>query len=668
MPSTVRSPRLAAALAVSLALAAAVGAAPASAAVDCNFVGTTLTVTLSANGDSAEVARSSSSVLVREGSTAVACTGGAPTVTNTDLIVVNDTSGQNTAITINMLGGAVAPGATDEPGLSDEIELQANMGAGGGDSLVLLGTNGSDVWRLGKTAAGDGVNLNAGSETSGVVPGRDFDLEYFGVDGRLLINGAQSDDTVLANGGPEFTGPLTTPLLFREGLGSTGDDTVVGTDGDDIIEPGVGNDDVSTAAGDDEYREDSGGGDDEVDGGVGVDLYTDLNTTSDPLRVDLRLTSRQDTGALGNDALSGIENVIAGDGDDVLIGNDDSNLLAGVGGDDLVEGLGGALDRLVGGPGTDTLSYADPPAGATRGVTVDLDALDPQDTGGAGTDALGALESAFENLIGSPFADTLLGGGFANRFEVRDGAGDNVTCRAGTDTVIADVEGVDAIAADCETRQFDFRPDTQITSGPPSHSNDATPTFTFTSDKPGSTFECSLDGAVFAACTSPFTLAPVADGAHGFSVRARDMLGALDLSPATSSFSVDSSLAGGGAFGPKTLVTLALAKKRIPARGPLPVTVSNANGFEITGRLSGRTTGKVSVSKRKRVTLKGKTFRVGARARNTVRLSLPKPLRRLLTRTRRLSLRLAAKVEDPAGNSRTVRRKVSPRLKRRSAS
>jgi hypothetical protein len=48
---------------------------------------------------------------------------------------------------------------------------------------------------------------------------------------------------------------------------------------------------------------------------------------------------------------------------------------------------------------------------------------------------------------------------------------------------------------------------------------------------------------------------------------------------------------GGGAplpaFGTQTLVTLKLAAKRIPARGPLKVRVSNANGFAITGALSG---------------------------------------------------------------------------------
>jgi hypothetical protein len=654
--------RFIAALAVGCATTAAigaVGAAPASAAVDCNLAGATLTVSMSADEDVARILRSGSNIMVQEGSAALACTGGAPTVTNTDLILVNDTSGQNTGVAIDSGFGSFAPGATDEAGTSDEIELQLVMGAGGADTLALVGSNFGDFWRLGDTAGAHGVNLNAGSETSGVVPGRDVDLEYFGVDGHLLINGSGSGDTVLANGGPEFTGPLTTPLDYLE-EGGSGSDTIVGTDGDDIIEPGIGDDDVSGRDGDDRYLESGGEGDDDVDLGAAVDRY-EWAGGGGPLRVDLRLSSRQDTGALGRDALTGIEDVFGSTSDDVLIGSDASNFLGGGRGDDLVQGLGGTLDVLVGGTEVDTLSYA----GATSGVTVDLETADPQNTGGAGTDQLGQLESAFENLIGGPFADTLRGTSQLNRFEVRDGAADDVTCRGSGDTVFADVEGVDTIAADCETRQFDLRPDTQITSGPASLSADATPTFAFTSTKPSSTFECSLDGGAFGACVSPHTLAPVSDGAHQFAVHARDMLGALDLSPATLGFSVDTSTAATNAFGPKTLVTLALAAKRIPAREPLPVRVSNRNGFEVAGSLSGRTAGRAPVSKRKRARLASKRFRVEAGARKTLKLTLPKALRRRLERTRRLELRLTAKVNDPAGNTRTVSKTVKPKLRPR---
>ena len=66
----------------------------------------------------------------------------------------------------------------------------------------------------------------------------------------------------------------------------------------------------------------------------------------------------------------------------------------------------------------------------------------------------------------------------------------------------------------------------------------------------------------------------------------------------------------------------------------------------------------------KRVKLPSRSFSVGARARKTVRLGLPAALRRVLGRKHRLSLRLTATIADPAGNRRTVRKTVTPKLKR----
>ena len=56
-------------------------------------------------------------------------------------------------------------------------------------------------------------------------------------------------------------------------------------------------------------------------------------------------------------------------------------------------------------------------------------------------------------------------------------------------------------------------PDTPILSGPPAFGDDHTPTFTFASTEPGSTFECSLDGGPFVPCSSPFTTCRLAGGA-----------------------------------------------------------------------------------------------------------------------------------------------------------
>jgi large repetitive protein len=82
-------------------------------------------------------------------------------------------------------------------------------------------------------------------------------------------------------------------------------------------------------------------------------------------------------------------------------------------------------------------------------------------------------------------------------------------------------------------------PDTSIASNPAVLSNTASPSFSFTATEPGSTFECSLDGAGFASCSSPMTYSGVADGVHTFQVRAVDPAGNVDPSAAAYSWTID---------------------------------------------------------------------------------------------------------------------------------
>ncbi len=66
-------------------------------------------------------------------------------------------------------------------------------------------------------------------------------------------------------------------------------------------------------------------------------------------------------------------------------------------------------------------------------------------------------------------------------------------------------------------------PTTTITSGPADGATvgRATVSFGFDADEPA-TFECSFDGAAFAACSSPVTYPGLSEGHHSFSVRATD--------------------------------------------------------------------------------------------------------------------------------------------------
>jgi hypothetical protein len=79
-------------------------------------------------------------------------------------------------------------------------------------------------------------------------------------------------------------------------------------------------------------------------------------------------------------------------------------------------------------------------------------------------------------------------------------------------------------------------PDTFITSPPPRSPSDA---ITFTSNETPVTFACSLDGNAFTPCTSPVTPSNLSDGSHTFQVRARDAAGNEDTTPATLSWTVD---------------------------------------------------------------------------------------------------------------------------------
>jgi len=83
-------------------------------------------------------------------------------------------------------------------------------------------------------------------------------------------------------------------------------------------------------------------------------------------------------------------------------------------------------------------------------------------------------------------------------------------------------------------------PTTTIMSGPSGLVNSTSAAFVFTSNEGAATFECSVDGAAFAACAATFTLTGLAQGGHTLQVRAVDAAGNRDLSPASASWSVDS--------------------------------------------------------------------------------------------------------------------------------
>ena len=81
-------------------------------------------------------------------------------------------------------------------------------------------------------------------------------------------------------------------------------------------------------------------------------------------------------------------------------------------------------------------------------------------------------------------------------------------------------------------------PDTGILAGPNGTISENSADFEFTSNDEGATFECSLDGAAFEACTSPREYLELDEGGHTFAVRAIDAAGNADATPDTRRFDV----------------------------------------------------------------------------------------------------------------------------------
>jgi hypothetical protein len=90
-------------------------------------------------------------------------------------------------------------------------------------------------------------------------------------------------------------------------------------------------------------------------------------------------------------------------------------------------------------------------------------------------------------------------------------------------------------------RQFQIAaaPETTILTGPSGSVWGTTFPFTFAASVRASTFECQLDGAPFAPCSSPYTTPALTAGTHTFTVEAISPAGITDPTPASQAFQVN---------------------------------------------------------------------------------------------------------------------------------
>jgi uncharacterized delta-60 repeat protein len=177
---------------------------------------------------------------------------------------------------------------------------------------------------------------------------------------------------------------------------------------------------------------------------------------------------------------------------------------------------------------------------ATRPLTIAADPPDTSITGGPP----GATNGTAPSFT---FIASAAGSTFECKLDTPSGPGSYSACtspRAYTTTVngaytfsvrASGPGGTDTSPA---TRSFTVdtaAPETTITSGP-------TPSFTFTSSEANSTFACKLatpsSAGSYAPCTSPQAYTTPTPGSYTFSVRATDVAGNIDATPATRSFTV----------------------------------------------------------------------------------------------------------------------------------
>jgi|CXWL01.1.fsa_nt_gi Ca2+-binding RTX toxin-like protein len=254
-------------------------------------------------------------------------------------------------------------------------------------------------------------------------------------------------------------------------------DNITGNNAANRVETGAGDDRVDGGGGDDSIVGGSGPGNDTYIGGSGVDtvIYSSASQS-----VIVNLATGVASGVdIDTDSLTGIENVIAGSGNDRVVGgggvnmlfggpgndnlysyledfeastvvNDGANVLEGGEGNDVLRGSGGA-ETLLGGDGDDTIGgrggadVLDGGAGSDRAIItrIHLATGYTLDFSLAGGDFMGPEGERFISLeslqfVGGTGGEAVTGGAGADLIDGREG-NDTLNGGGGADIVIGDL-------------------------------------------------------------------------------------------------------------------------------------------------------------------------------------------------------------------------------------
>jgi Ca2+-binding RTX toxin-like protein len=303
----------------------------------------------------------------------------------------------------------------------------------GTDTLIDAAAEGADTLDFASLAQGVSIDLANNSTTQTVAPGLlSLKLEA----AYNLPANAESLENVV---GTPYADTIRGNARFNSLTGSGGNDVLEGRGGDDVLNGG---------SGDDTYVFGASGylGADTIVESSGSDTL-DFSSYGQTVVLDLANTSRQDVKSYfpnddvndGNTRLSltlpsSIEIVRGSQSKDWILGNALANTLYGNGGDDVLEGRAGN-DTLDGGAGNDTYRYTggtsnlgsdslvESTGGGTDvldfssfslGVTVNLASTGAPQTVVANRLSLQLSSGAFENVVGSAYADTIRGNDAAN--------------------------------------------------------------------------------------------------------------------------------------------------------------------------------------------------------------------------------------------------------------
>lgn len=247
----------------------------------------------------------------------------------------------------------------------------------------------------------------------------------------------------------DVTGPNDLNYVDADGnlvwvlANQTNENTVLTGSGNDIVYGGRANDIIRSSSGNDTIH--TSGGNDSIDGGSGSDTV-DYSTVTENMTVDLStLVGNASEALIGSgkiDRLANIENILAGAGNDLLIGNAQDNLLSGGDGNDTLIG-GTGNDTLDGGAGTDIASFQN----GTAGIMLDLSTSTPGGiTVTVGGDSKTLL--SIEGIVATEYNDTLIGGDSVDNVFSGAGGADTFIASAGNNQYDGGFNGADSSAND----------------------------------------------------------------------------------------------------------------------------------------------------------------------------------------------------------------------------